>query len=44
MEQVIASHFLAGAILTWAIPIGLLVVIGIYWAIVFRRQGFDKEL
>jgi cytochrome c-type biogenesis protein CcmH/NrfF len=44
MEQVVASHFLAGAILTWALPIGVLVVIGIYWAVVLRRRGFDKEL
>jgi len=43
MEPIIASHFLTGAILTWALPIGLLAVIGIYWAIVLRRGGFDKE-
>ena len=43
MELVVASHFLAGAILTWALPIGLVALIGIYWAIVLRRRGFDEE-
>ena len=44
MEQVVTASFETGAILTWALPIGLLAVIGIYWAVVFRRRGFDEEL
>ena len=43
MDQPLAS-FLTGAILSWALPIGLLAVICVYWAIVFRRRGFDEEL
>ena len=43
MELVVAT-FLAGAILTWALPIALLAVIGIYWLIVLRRRGFDEEV
>jgi cytochrome c-type biogenesis protein CcmH/NrfF len=44
MEQVVIASFQAAAILTWALPIALLAVIGIYWAVVFRRRGFDDEL
>lgn len=36
---VLASHFLAGAILTWAMPIGLLVLVGLYWALLLRRRA-----
>jgi hypothetical protein len=43
MKMTIASHFLTGAILTWALPIGLVAAIGIYWAVVLRRRGFDEE-
>ena len=43
MKLVIASHFLTGAILTWALPIGLVALIGIYWVVVLRRRGFDEE-
>jgi len=43
MRLVVAAHFLTAAILTWALPIGLVAVIGIYWAIVLRRRGFDEE-
>jgi len=35
----IASHFLAGSLLTMLLPIGLLVVIGVYWLVVLRRHG-----
>jgi hypothetical protein len=42
MELVVAT-FLTGAILTWALPIGLLAVVAVYWVIVFRRRGFDEE-
>jgi hypothetical protein len=43
MELIIASDFLTGAILTWALPIGVLVLVGIYWLIVVWRRGFDEE-
>jgi cytochrome c-type biogenesis protein CcmH/NrfF len=38
------ATFLTAAILTWALPIFLLVLVGIYWLIVFRRRGFDEEV
>jgi cytochrome c-type biogenesis protein CcmH/NrfF len=44
MEQVVIASFQTAAVLTWALPIALLAVVGIYWAIVFRRRGFDEEV
>jgi cytochrome c-type biogenesis protein CcmH/NrfF len=44
MVDVLAAHFLAGAILTWALPVGIVAAIGIYWAVVLRRRGFSDEL
>lgn len=41
MELVVAT-FQTAAILTLALPIGLLAVVGLYWVIVFRRRGFDE--
>jgi len=32
------ASFLTGAILTWAIPLAAVVVVGIYWAVVIRRH------
>jgi hypothetical protein len=37
--DLIASHFLAGSLLTWAMPIGLLLAIAIYWIVLLRRSG-----
>ena len=37
--MIVASHFLAGSILTLVLPVGLLVVVGIYWAILLRRRS-----
>jgi hypothetical protein len=44
MHTIVASHFLAGSILTLVMPVGLLIVIGIYWAVLLRRrsQGSGK--
>jgi len=39
MHPVLASHFLAGSILTLALPVGLLVAVGIYWALLLRRRS-----
>jgi cbb3-type cytochrome oxidase subunit 3 len=39
MTTVVASHFLAGAILTLVLPLILLVLIGIYWWALLRRRG-----
>ncbi len=38
----IASHFLAGSILSWALPIGLLLAVGVYWLAVLRRRSRDE--
>jgi hypothetical protein len=35
----LASHFLAGSILTLVLPVGLLVAVGIYWALLLRRRS-----
>lgn len=39
MSAIVASHFLTGALLTWAMPIGLLIVVGVYWAVLLRRRS-----
>jgi cytochrome c-type biogenesis protein CcmH/NrfF len=35
---VFVASFLTGAILTWAIPLGVLLVVGVYWWVVIRRH------
>lgn len=37
--NLLAAHFLAGAILSWAMPIALLCLVGIYWALLLRRRS-----
>ncbi len=44
MEQVLIADFLTGAILTWALPIGLLMIVGLYWWLVLRKGDLDDEL
>lgn len=39
MTGILASHFLAGSLLSWALPIGLLVLIGLYWTLLLRRRS-----
>jgi hypothetical protein len=39
MHMIVASHFLAGSILTLVLPVGLLIVVGIYWTILLRRRS-----
>jgi hypothetical protein len=39
MQQIIASEFQTAAILTLVFPVGILVAIGIYWAITLRAGG-----
>jgi len=34
-----ASDFLTGALLTWALPLGLLIAIVVYWTILLRRRS-----
>ena len=33
------ASFLTGAILTWAIPLGVLLVVGVYWGVVLHRNA-----
>jgi hypothetical protein len=35
----IASHFLAGSILTLVVPVGLLIAVGIYWWALLRKRA-----
>jgi cytochrome c-type biogenesis protein CcmH/NrfF len=37
----IVGSFLAGAILTWGLPVALVVAIGIYWTVLGRRKPED---
>lgn len=37
--MILASHFLAGAILTLVLPVGLLVAIAVYWWALLRRRA-----
>jgi len=42
MTTVVASHFLAGAILTLVLPLIALTAVGIYWWAVLRRRGNER--
>ena len=35
----LTASFLAGSILGWALPIGLLVVIAVWWSAILRRRS-----
>jgi cytochrome c-type biogenesis protein CcmH/NrfF len=35
----LANNFLAGSILSWALPIVALIAVGIYWAVLLRRRS-----
>jgi hypothetical protein len=39
MHTIVAAHFLAGSILTLVMPVGLLIAVGIYWAVLLRRRS-----
>ena len=39
MSTVVASHFLAGAVLSLALPIGAVIAVGFYWALLLRRRS-----
>jgi predicted benzoate:H+ symporter BenE len=42
MTTVVASHFLAGAILTLVLPLILLTLVGLYWWSLLRRRANGK--
>ena len=35
----VASHFLAGSILSLVLPVALLIAVTIWWAVVLRRRS-----
>jgi len=35
----LTASFLAGSVLTLALPLGLLVAVCVYWAVVLRRRS-----
>jgi cytochrome c-type biogenesis protein CcmH/NrfF len=37
----VTASFLSGAILSWALPLALLIAITIWWVVVFRRRSSD---
>lgn len=39
--MLVASHLLAGEILTLVLPVGVLVAVGIYWWVAFQRSGHN---
>ena len=39
MLSTIASHFFAGSLLTLLMPVGLLIVVGLYWWLLIRRRS-----
>jgi cytochrome c-type biogenesis protein CcmH/NrfF len=39
----VTASFLAGSILSWALPIALLVAITIWWLAIVRRRSSDKD-
>ena len=42
MTTVVASHFLAGAILTLVLPLIALTAVGLYWWSLLRRRDGQK--
>jgi len=41
--DVTASDCLAGSLLSWALPIALLIAITIWWLVVLRRRSSDED-
>ena len=39
MSLIVASQFLTGEILTWALPVGMLLAVILYWALLLRRRS-----
>jgi cytochrome c-type biogenesis protein CcmH/NrfF len=38
----VTASFLAGALLSWALPIGLLTAVCVYWAVILRKRPHDS--
>jgi hypothetical protein len=39
VNLMLANHFLAGAVLTMALPVGLVLAVGIYWGLLLRKRA-----
>jgi cytochrome c-type biogenesis protein CcmH/NrfF len=39
----VTASFLAGSILSWALPIALLIAILTWWMVVLRRRSSDED-
>ena len=37
----VTASFLAGALLSWALPLALLIAVLIWWMVVLRRRGSE---
>jgi cytochrome c-type biogenesis protein CcmH/NrfF len=37
----VTASFLSGAILSWALPLALLIAVTIWWIVVLRRRSSD---
>jgi hypothetical protein len=42
VHAIVASHFLAGSILTLVLPVGAVVAVGVYWGFLLRRRSSGK--
>jgi cytochrome c-type biogenesis protein CcmH/NrfF len=39
----LTASFLAGSLLSWALPLALLIAITIWWIVVLRRRSSDED-
>jgi cytochrome c-type biogenesis protein CcmH/NrfF len=39
----VTASFLAGALLSWALPLALLLAILVWWMVVLRRRGRENS-
>ena len=39
----VTASFLSGAILSWAMPLALLVAVLVWWLVVLRRRGSSED-
>jgi ribose/xylose/arabinose/galactoside ABC-type transport system permease subunit len=44
VEHIVVSDFNTAAILTLALPIGMLVLVGLFWWFVLRKSDLGDEL
>jgi hypothetical protein len=39
MSLIVASHFFTASLLTLLLPVAVLVLVGLYWALLLRRRS-----